>query len=62
MVRGAVLWAKVEDRDVQLPAPDKIRRQRVISSWTKLNVSELLIWAVSGTFTEEERTALSNST
>ena len=61
MVRGAVVWAKGEDRDVQLPAPDMIRRLRGISSWTRLNLSELLIWAMTGTFSEEERTALSTT-
>ena len=44
LVRGAVLWAKGEERDVRVPPPDMIRGLTGISSWTRLSLSAILLW------------------
>ena len=45
IVKGAVTWARTEERDVQVPPSDMTRRLEGISSWTRLSLSEILLWA-----------------
>ena len=58
---GLIAWAKVEDRDVRVAPLDMIRRWTGLSSWARLSLTEILLWGIAGTFTEEERKALASS-
>jgi len=61
VITGVLAWAKGEGGDIQLSPPASLRYKAGISSFTRLTLSELLLWAMTGTFTEEERAALLTS-
>ena len=59
-IKGIIAWSRVEDRNVQLPPPGLLKFKA--GAWTRLTPAELLTWALLGTFSEEERLALSTAT
>ena len=58
LVMVALRWAEVEGRDPQVSPPDTLRRSGRIPSWTRLRLSEVLLWGLTGLITEEERKAI----
>lgn len=61
IIAGAALWAQAGNHDVDLPTPDFIFERTSIPRRTRLRLSEILIWAVGGVLTEQERMAFSIS-
>ncbi|MCH7688843.1 MAG: hypothetical protein IH899_19530 [Planctomycetes bacterium] len=59
MVLVTFRWAEAEGRDVQVPLPANLQRGSLLPSWTKLRLSEVLLWALFGLTAEEERKAFS---
>ena len=55
---GATIWAQHENRDVELSPPEALQRGGLLSRYTRLPLSNILFWALTGVFTEEERQAL----
>ena len=58
LMAGMTRWARKESRDIPVPAPELVRIAGGLSAWTRLHLSDLLLWALTGTFSEEERKAL----
>jgi len=54
----ALRWAEVEGHDLQVPLPAKLQRGSLLPSRTRLRLSELLLWVLTGLITEEERKAI----
>ncbi len=58
LVMVALRWAEVGGRDLQVGLPDNIRKGTLLPSWTRLRLSEVLLWALTGLTSEEERKAI----
>jgi len=58
---GISFWAKAEGRNPRLSPPGAISARTLISPYCQITVSDALIWAMSGIFTEEERQALGSA-
>ena len=56
LLGGVALWTQGEGHDQTLPPPYMVRG--FVPSWSRVRLSDLLIWALSGGFTQEERAAL----
>ncbi len=54
----ALSWAEVEGHDLQVALPAKLQRGSLLPSRTRLRLSELLLWVLTGLITEEERKAI----
>ena len=54
----ALSWAEAGDRDLQVALPAKLQRGSLLPSRTRLTLSELLLWALTGLITENERKAI----
>ncbi len=54
-------WSEAGDRDLQVPLPAKLQRKSLLPSWTKLRLSEVLLWALVGLTAEDGQRALSAS-
>ncbi len=61
MVLVTFRWAEAEGRDVQVPLPANLRRGSLLPSWTKLRLSEVLLWALVGLTAEDGQRTLSAS-
>ena len=55
LLLGLMGWTEVQGRDVAVAPPKAIHG---VSSWTRLRLSHILLWALTGTFSEPERKAL----
>ena len=58
-IKGIITWARGEDRNAQLSPPGLLKFKA--GAWTRLTPVELLTWAMTGTFTAEERETLSTA-
>ena len=54
-------WSEAGDRDLQVPLPAKLQRKSLLPSWTKLRLSEVLLWALVGLTAEDGQRTLSAS-
>jgi hypothetical protein len=59
LLLGVATWAQEEGRNPRLPPPAVVKQSLLMPSWTSLSLSHLLLWALSGVYTPEERQALS---
>ncbi len=56
LLLGVMWWAGILAPNVGLKPPTAVHG---VSCWTRLRLSDLLLWAVAGTFGENEQQALS---
>ena len=57
----AVRWTGEPGRDRQVPAPEAVRQTSSLLRYTDLRLSQVLLWALAGLFTEAERQELAPS-
>ena len=58
LLMGILYWAQGEGRNVETPAPAAIHARLMMPSFARLNLCEVLIWALTGILSKEERKAL----
>jgi chromosome segregation ATPase len=58
LLAGIATWAKEERGNVEIPPPAVVRQNALVPTWSRVTLSQLLLWALSGVFTPEERQAL----
>ena len=58
LLMGILYWAQGEGRNVETPAPAAIHARLMMPSFARLNLCEVLIWALTGILSNEERKAL----
>ena len=56
-----IRWAGEEGRDCQVPAPPAVRRVSSLLGYIPLRLSQVLLWALNGLLTGEERKAITSS-
>ncbi len=60
LLMRVVQWTQVDGHDALIPVPDAISHSSLISPHAQLKLSAVLLWALSGVVTGEERRALAN--
>ena len=58
LLLGILVWAKGQRSDIDVPIPESISRASLLSRYTHLSLSQILLWAFNGFATPEERKAL----
>ncbi len=59
MLGGIIQWVRREADDGPAPVPEMVRRAGVLSYRNRLKLSDILVWAVWGLLSEQERRGLS---
>ena len=59
MVLVTLRWSEAPGRDLRVSLPANLQRRSLLPSWTKLRLSEVLLWALVGLTAEEERRGVS---
>ena len=57
LLLGVLQWSECQGRDVEVKPPSAVHG---VTSWTRLRLSHLLLWALTGTFSDPERKALAD--
>ena len=58
LLMGLIRWAGSSDHNQQVPAPSLIVQKAPGLGWSSLSVTDLLLWALMGVVTDEERKLL----
>ena len=58
LLLGSAMWTEGEGRNLQVPPPEVVRRRNALPFYVRLALSEVILWALAGLFTEKEREVL----